>query len=103
LTFAGGNPLKSLRQYSYHYQDGTDGSTPTAGGPNSDTYLYGHFQLDVQGSVRVKYGFTLISYGQNLTDEVFGFYNGEKQYLIQREYYGPTFAVGLRWSPTHEK
>jgi hypothetical protein len=39
--------------YSYQYQDGTDGSTPTAGGlygPNGDTYLYSHFQLDVQAA-----------------------------------------------------
>lgn len=92
--------------YSYQYQDGTGGSTPTPGGlygPNGDTYLYPHFQLDAQGSVRVKYGFTLVAYGLNLNNEVFGFYNGQTQYMIQREYYGPTFAVGLRWSPTHEK
>jgi TonB-dependent receptor len=92
--------------YSYQYQDGTGGSSPTAGGlhgPNGDTYLYTHFQLDAQGSVRLKYGFTLIAFGLNLTNEVFGFYNGQAQYMIQREYYGPTFALGMRWSPTHEK
>jgi TonB-dependent receptor len=97
--------------YAYQYQDGTptlDGlpSTPTPGGirgPFADTYLYGHFQLDAQGSVRIKYGFTLVAYGMNLTNEVFGFYNGQPQYLIQREYYGPTFALGMRWSPEHEK
>ncbi|HKN73679.1 MAG TPA: hypothetical protein VJW94_00780, partial [Candidatus Acidoferrum sp.] len=66
-------------------------------------YLYSHFQLDVQGSFRLKYGFTLVAYGLNLTDEAFGFYNGQTQYMVQREYYGPTFALGMRWSPTHEK
>jgi TonB-dependent receptor len=92
--------------YSYQYQDGTGGSTPTPGGlhgPNGDTYLYPHFQFDVQGSYQLKYGFTVMAYGLNLTNEVFGFYNGQSQYLIQREYYGPTFAFGMRWSPTHEK
>jgi TonB-dependent receptor len=92
--------------YAYQYQDGTGGSTPTAGGlrgPNGDNYLYAHFQLDAQGSFRLKYGFTVIAYGQNLTNEVFGFYNGQQQYLVQREYYGPTIAMGMRWSPTHEK
>ena len=85
---------------------GTDGSSPTAGGlrgPNGDTYLYPHFQIDAQGSFRLRYGFTVMAYGLNLNNEVFGFYNGQAQYLIQREYYGPTFAMGMRWSPTHEK
>lgn len=92
--------------YQYQYQDGTGGSTPSAGGlygPNGDNYLYTHFQVDVQGSYRLNWGFTVMAYGMNLTNEVFGFYNGQKQYLTQREYYGPTFAMGLRWSPTHEK
>jgi TonB-dependent receptor len=92
--------------YSYQYQDGTGGSTPTAGGlygPNGDNYMYPHFQLDAQGSVRLNYGFTVMAYGLNLNNEVFGFYNGQPQYMVQREYYGPTFAFGLRWSPTHEK
>jgi TonB-dependent receptor len=96
---------------AYQYQDGTptlDGvpSTPTPGGirgPFADNYLYAHFQLDAQGSVRIKYGFTLVAYGMNLTNEVFGFYNGQPQYMTQREYYGPTFALGMRWSPEHEK
>jgi TonB-dependent receptor len=92
--------------YQYQYQDGTSGSTPTAGGltgPNGDTYMYSHFQLDAEGSVRLKYGLTVIAYGLNLTNEAFGFYNGQPQYMIQREYYGPTIGVGMRWSPTHEK
>ncbi|HUN63654.1 MAG TPA: TonB-dependent receptor [Candidatus Sulfotelmatobacter sp.] len=99
--------------YQYQYQDGTGSSCTCTGGsgatpgglygPNGDNYLYSHFQLDAQGSYRLNYGFTVMAYGMNLTNEVFGFYNGQKQYLTQREYYGPTFAVGLRWSPTHEK
>jgi TonB-dependent receptor len=92
--------------YAYQYQDGTGGSSPTPGGlrgPDGDNYLYAHFQLDAQGSFRLKYGFTVIAYGQNLTNEVFGFYNGQQQYLVQREYYGPTIAMGMRWSPAHEK
>jgi TonB-dependent receptor len=92
--------------YAYQYQDGTGGSTATPGGlrgPLGDNYLYSHFQLDAQGSFRVKYGFTLVAYGLNLTNEAFGFYNGQTQYMVQREYYGPTFALGMRWSPAHEK
>jgi TonB-dependent receptor len=99
--------------YAYQYQDGTGSSSTSVGGPGAtpgglrgplgDNYLYPHFQLDAQGSYRLPYGFTVMAYGLNLTNEVFGFYNGQPQYMVQREYYGPTFAFGLRWSPTHEK
>ena len=106
LSLRVGMTFNQTSIYSYQYQDGTDGSTPTAGGlygPNGDTYLYSHFQLDAQGSFKLKYGLTVMAYGLNLNNEVFGFYNGQKPYMIQREYYAPTFAAGMRWSPTHEK
>jgi TonB-dependent receptor len=86
--------------FSYQYQDGTAGGLK---GPNSDTYLYPHLQIDMQGSVRLEKAFTFVAYILNVNNEVFGFYNGSSQYLIQREYYTPTYALGLRWSPTHEK
>jgi len=91
--------------YSYQYQDGTGGSTPTAGGlkgPNGDTYFYPHLQIDMQGSVRLEKGFTFVAYILNVNNEVFGFYNGSSAYMIQREYYTPTYALGLRWSPALE-
>jgi outer membrane receptor protein involved in Fe transport len=106
LSIRVGTTYNGASIYAYQYQDGTGGSTPTPGGlhgPDSDNYLYSHFQLDAQGSFRLKYGMTLVAYGLNLTNEAFGFYNGQKQYMVQREYYGPTFALGMRWSPTHEK
>jgi TonB-dependent receptor len=106
LSLRVGITYNSASIYSYQFQDGTGGSTPTPGGiagPDADTYMYGHFQLDAQGSVYLKYGFTVYAYGLNLNNEVFGFYNGQPQYMIQREYYGPTIAVGMRWSPRHEK
>ena len=86
--------------FSYQYQDGTPGGIK---GPNSDTYLYPHLQIDMQGSVKLEKGFTFVAYILNTNNEVFGFYNGSSQYLIQREFYKPTYALGLRWSPTHEK
>jgi TonB-dependent receptor len=91
---------------SYNFQDGTDGSTPTPGGlkgPFGDVYFYSHLQVDAQGSVRLSHGLNFIMYGLNLTNEVFGFYQGSPQYMIQREYYTPTIAAGFRWSPIHEK
>jgi len=48
-------------------------------------------------------GFSLVVYGQNLNNEVFGFYQGSSQYMIQREYYQPTVAAGIRWSPVRER
>jgi len=91
---------------SYNYQDGTDGSDPTPGGlkgPFGDLYFYSHLQVDAQGSVRLSHGLSFIAYGLNLTNEVFGFYQGSSQFMIQREYYQPTYAAGFRWNPTFEK
>jgi hypothetical protein len=42
-------------------------------------------------------------YGLNLNNEVFGFYNGSPQYMVQREYYRPTVSAGFRWSPLRER
>lgn len=91
---------------SYSFQDGTDGSDPTSGGPKGpfgDVYFYSHLQVDAQGSVRLGKGLSFIAYGLNLTNEVFGFYQGSSQFMIQREYYQPTYAAGFRWNPSFEK
>src|SRR5580692_920433 len=91
--------------FAYQYQDGSSGTTATPGGlkgPNGDTYLYPHLQIDMQGSVLLPKSFTFVAYILNTNNEVFGFYNGSSQYLIQREFYKPTYALGLRWSPRHE-
>jgi outer membrane receptor protein involved in Fe transport len=74
-----------------------------AKGPSGDQYLYPHFQLDVQGSYRITPNFQVYAYGLNLNNEVFGFYNGAPQYVVQREYYKPTFAGGVRWTSNGER
>jgi hypothetical protein len=38
----------------------------------------------------------------NLTNEVFGFYNGAERFPIQREYYNRTYSAGLRWTLSPE-
>jgi len=48
-------------------------------------------------------GFQVYAYGLNLNNEVFGFYNGSTQYVVQREYYHPTYAGGIRWTSGREK
>lgn len=78
------------------YGDGTPG-------PFGDNYFYPHLQIDAQGSVKLARGLSFVMYGLNINNEVFGFYNGSPQYMVQREFYKPTIAAGMRWSPTHEK
>jgi hypothetical protein len=80
--------------YQYNYQDG---AAYGINGPNGDNYLFPHLQLDGQGSVRVKGGLSLMAAVLNMSNEVFGFYNGSKQYMNQREFYKPTFEFGFRW------
>lgn len=98
--------------YAYQYQNLNADGTPVAAsdlpaggtkGPGGDNYLYRHLQVDAQGTVRLAHGLSAIAYGLNLTNEVFGFYNGSPQYVVQREYYSPTYACGLRWTSNAER
>jgi TonB-dependent receptor len=68
-------------------------------GPAGDNYLYAHLQVDAQASFRVQRTLTVIWQGLNLTNMVFGLYNGSPWYVTQREYYHPTYSFGLRWEP----
>jgi TonB-dependent receptor len=87
--------------YQYNWSDGAD---PTGiHGPSGDVYLYAHYQFDTQASYHLPMGFSVYAYGLNLNNEVFGFYQGSPHYMIQREYYHPTFAGGLRWNLIHER
>jgi TonB-dependent receptor len=86
--------------YAYQFSDGLPGGI---NGPLSDVYFYTHFQVDVQGSLRLNHGLTLVVSALDLNNEVFGFYQGSPQYMIQREYYQPTYSAGLRWEPRREK
>ncbi|HXY02284.1 MAG TPA: TonB-dependent receptor, partial [Terriglobales bacterium] len=71
-------------------------------GPVGDIYFYPHTQVDAQVGFRVQKSLTALVQGLNLTNEVFGFYNGSPQYVIQREFYKPTYSFGLRWQPRRE-
>ncbi len=85
--------------YGYQYQDGLPGGV---NGPLSDIYFYSHIQVDAQGTIGLRRGLSFLVSGLNLNNEVFGFYQGSPQYMIQREYYQPTVSFGLRWSPPRE-
>jgi TonB-dependent receptor len=78
-------------------------SVPAGGikGPNGDAYFYPHTQVDAQASFRLpgQRGFYFVVSALNLTNEVFGFYQGSEQFPVQREYYNRTFSFGFRWTP----
>ncbi len=86
--------------FAYQYADGTPGGIK---GPLGDIYFFNHTQVDAQGSFAIRRGVQLVVQGLNLNNEAFGFYNGSEPYWIQREYYHPTYAAGIRWSPRREK
>jgi outer membrane receptor protein involved in Fe transport len=92
---------------AYQYiNDAPDPSLNTPGGPKGpfgDNYFYPHLQVDFQASGRLYRGLRLVVSGLNLNNEAFGFYNGSPQYMTQREYYKPTYSVGLRWVSGYER
>ena len=93
--------------FAYNYFNlNPDGSSKTVPlglqGPNGDVYLYSHTQVDAQGSFRMFRGLQLIVAGLNLTNEVFGFYQGSPRFPIQREFYKPSYEFGLRYTFSNE-
>lgn len=94
--------------FAYNYQaDSTipnKDNDPILGlkGPTGDLYLYAHTQYDIQGSYRMYKGLQLVVSGLNLSNEVFGFYQGSAIYPIQREFYKPSVMFGMRWTSTAE-
>lgn len=95
--------------YDYAYQwfnnqpDPANNTAGPANGPLGDNFAYPHLQVDAQMGARVWRGLQVIVNGLNLTNEVFGYYNGQPQYVTQREYYKPTYSATLRWESDHER
>jgi TonB-dependent receptor len=104
LRFAVSHNDENIFSYFWTQPAGVNPKDPMLGlkGPNGDQYFYPHTQLDIQGSYRLYKGFTFVAYGLNLTNEVFGFYQGSQRYPIQREYYHPTASFELRWTSAPE-
>jgi TonB-dependent receptor len=91
---------------TYQWNAGTGPSNdPILGlkGPTGDNFFYPHTQFDVQGGYRFYRGMEFVASGLNLSNEVFGFYNGSEIYPVQREYYRPTYSFGLRWVSGQER
>jgi TonB-dependent receptor len=72
-------------------------------GPTGDNYFYPHTQFDTQGSYRVYKNLQVVGSILNMSNEVFGFYNGSGIYPVQREYYRPTYSFGLHWTLVGEQ
>jgi TonB-dependent receptor len=89
--------------YAYQYQSTGPGAVPFGvTGPFGDNYFYAHTQVDAQASYYIGKGFTVKAIAENMNNAVFGFYNGSPEYMVQREYYKPTYSGGVRWSRHHE-
>jgi outer membrane receptor protein involved in Fe transport len=104
MRFAVSHNDASIYAYNYAHIDAATDKDPILGinGPNGDVYFYAHTQFDIQGSYRLYKGLSFFAYGLNLSNEVFGFYQGSKIYPNQREFYHPTAAFGMRWSSSVE-
>lgn len=104
LTVRFGLSYNDANIYAYNWQ-GVPGDTTVNGpkGPAGDNYLYSHTQYDAQIGYTLPMGLKLTAAGLNLSNEVFGFYQGSSKYPIQREYYHPTYSFALRWTSGAEK
>jgi TonB-dependent receptor len=87
--------------FAYNFIEGQDLGLK---GPNGDVYYYPHTQVDAQVNYRLPraHGIHVVVSMLNLTNEVFGFYQGSEQFPIQREYYSRTISAGLRWTSSSD-
>jgi TonB-dependent receptor len=77
--------------YIYKVGDGTP--NPSSG----DTYMMAHTQVDASLDVALKGNAQLVIQGLNLNDAPFGYYVGTSRTYIQRELYGTTLTLALRY------
>jgi len=94
---------ESIASYGWNATNGP-ANDPILGlrGPLGDNYFYPHTQFDAQASYRLYKAVQVVGSLLNMSNEVFGFYNGSKIYPVQREYYRPTYSFGLRWTVASE-
>jgi TonB-dependent receptor len=89
--------------FQYDYQTASDVSELGSKGPSGDIYTLPHLQLDAQASVRIARGLSAVVYGLNLTNEVFGYYQGSPIFVNQREFYKTDYAGGFRYTFNRER
>jgi TonB-dependent receptor len=78
--------------YIFSYGDGT----ATA---NGDTYMYEHSQIDASLIYTLSPSIAIQVQGLDLNNAQFGFFQGnlDHRYDIQREYYGETVYIGMKY------
>ena len=104
MRFSASHNDANIQFYNYSHVDAATDKDPILGlkGPGGDVYFYAHTQFDIQGSYRIRKGLRFEASGLNLSNEVFGFYQGSGIYPIQREFYKPTVSFGMRWTSSSE-
>jgi TonB-dependent receptor len=67
--------------------------------PTGDTYYYAHTQVDASVTLNADARLQVQLQGLNLNNAAFGFFSGTPghDYAIQREYYGRTVYLGLKY------
>lgn len=63
-----------------------------------DRYYGAQSFLDVNASVNLPKGFQIYAQANNLLNQPLYYYQGQRDRLMQIEYYLPTAALGLRWN-----
>ena len=106
VSFNGAN-LNSYNWISPSLAPGASPSPDLSGlgptGPSGDVWTLPHLQTDAQATYRFWRGLSVMANGLNLNNEVFGYYTGSTQFVNQREYYKPTYTVGLHYTFNGER
>ena len=101
ISYNGAND--NAYQWFNNQPDPANNTPGPSNGPLGDNFFYPHLQVDAQAGARLWRGLQLHVDGLNLTNEVFGFYDGQPQYMTQREYYKPSYSASLRWTSGAER
>ena len=64
--------------------------------PSADTYFDGYLQVDAKVQYAINKNLTVYFEGNNLNDGPLRFYAGDPSHPLQNEYYGPSFAGGVK-------
>jgi hypothetical protein len=77
--------------YIYKVGDGTP--NPSTG----DTFMMPHTQIDASLNLSVNENTQVVLQGLNLNNAPFGYYTGTSLTYIQKEYYGKTATLAVRY------
>jgi len=64
----------------------------------ANQYYDDRFSLDIGANYQVNKNYSVYIYGKNLTNDPLKYYLGDPSNVIQREFYGPTYLAGARFT-----